>query len=325
MSTLLASLMVPAVSSVSASSSSSLLRPRMMSRLNHGVQSISSMSTFRKRQFAMGTATLTTKNNNNHSDSGRWKTLQAFQQRRNHNRSTSNHDKLTKFKEAYSHQARRLPWTPICETHMELSTRNTNNIPNNQLRRRRRRTQLQMMNPNLPSEGFRDAHRGAQEYIKPSRSNTSGDDVEQDGGSSYDDVTQSSSAQINTNSTPNTTPSSSTNEQHLFQQRQSPPPPPSNNKGYGFPKLQPGRQRNYKSPMTEASSALQQSFRRKNVVSSLERVVYPSQQVQQQSQQVQQQQQQQQQLDIQQQGIIPQEGTVNMQIMSVLLSNYCVS
>jgi len=132
-----------------------------------------------------------------------------------------------------------------------------------------------MMNPNLPSEGFRDAHRGGQDYIQ-----RRGEDGEEGGatntaaaaadGTIADTAAASSAAET-------TNPPPTSNEQHLFQQRQPPQPPQSQQLeggGYSFPKLSPGRQRNYKSPMTEASSALQQSFRRKNVVSSLERVVY---------------------------------------------------
>ncbi|KAK1742762.1 hypothetical protein QTG54_006359 [Skeletonema marinoi] len=129
------------------------------------------------------------------------------------------------------------------------------------------------MNPNLPSEGFRDAHRGGQDYIQ-----RRGEDGEE-GGATNTAAAAADGTIADTASASETTnpPSTTANEQHLFQQRQPPQPPQSQQLeggGYSFPKLSPGRQRNYKSPMTEASSALQQSFRRKNVVSSLERVVY---------------------------------------------------
>lgn len=152
-----------------------------------------------------------------------------------------------------------------------------------------------MMNPNLPSEGFRDAHRGGQDYIQQR-----GNEEEVEGGATAAaDGTDSGVVEMINNQTPSSpssTQSVAHNEQHLFQQRHPPQqqqPQQQQGGGYSFPKLTPGRQRNYKSPMTEASSALQQSFRRKNVVSSLERVVYPPKDQQQSMGQRQQQQQQQ--------------------------------
>eukprot|EP00984_Skeletonema_dohrnii_P002475 scaffold854_cov95-Skeletonema_dohrnii-CCMP3373.AAC.9 len=266
MSTILATLLVPAVTA-----SSSLLRSRSTSSSSGQLASMSIRSLIADTAKRRASSTIT----NNNNSGGRWRSL-AFvnpssssrhlttnnNNNNNNNKPPpcSNNHKFIKIPRDI-HKPR-LPWTPICETHIELFTTNKHHASPTS-------TSLQMMNPNLPSEGFRDAHRGGQDYIQ-----RRGEDGEEGGAAADGTIADTASAAETTNPPPPTA-----NEQHLFQQRQPPQPPQSQQLeggGYSFPKLSPGRQRNYKSPMTEASSALQQSFRRKNVVSSLERVVYPT-------------------------------------------------
>jgi len=270
MSTILATLLVPAVTA-----SSSLLRPRSTNSSSGQLVSMSIRSLIADTAKRRKSSTIT----NNNSSGGRWSSL-AFvnpssssrhltTNNNNNNKPPpcSNNHKFIKIPRVINKP--RLPWTPICETHIELFTTKHPASPTS--------TSLQMMNPNLPSEGFRDAHRGGQDYIQ-----RRGEDGEEGGATNtaaaaVDGTIADTAAASSASETTNPPPTTTANEQHLFQQRQPPQPPQSQQLeggGYSFPKLSPGRQRNYKSPMTEASSALQQSFRRKNVVSSLERVVY---------------------------------------------------
>lgn len=270
MSTILSTLLVPAVASTASSSSSS-------------TSSIISSSLLRRSSIIADTAkrrTIIAVGNNNPlaqqhvrwdkmafawpSQSSRYFTTTTTNNNNNNNRSNNSSNRG---RNQLISKPVKLPWTPICETSTTLMMTNNKN--------------------NINSEGFRDAHRGGQQYIRSpdddnQNNNNNNNIVETSGGGSGGEgsmdaviVSEGSEQQLQQQQ----------QLQHLYQQRS--PPPQSNSseqttastpptitggKGYGFPKVTPGRQRNYKSPHASAHSALQQSYRRKNVVSSLERV-----------------------------------------------------
>ncbi|KAL7435906.1 hypothetical protein ACHAXM_004899 [Skeletonema potamos] len=297
MSTILATILVPAITaSASSSSSVSLLRPRSNSSGGQFIRGFIADTSKRRRRASSGDTNIIQRVQSGGATNvlcgGRYSSSRVafanpsslFSQSRHLGTTTTNNNNNNKLvqstsrrrdsKQHFQPPPPRLPWTPICETH-ELLTKPkqiSSSITTTSTTALR-----MMMNPNLHSEGFRDAHRGGQDYLKPR-----GEGMDEEEGVAMMNANGAAAETMVVQEANNDQPSSPTvlpHEQHLFQQRepsqqqqQQQQQPQLKGGGYGFPKLSPGRQRNYKSPMTSASSALQQSFRRKNVVSSLERV-----------------------------------------------------